>query len=323
MSVRILQSIMIRRPLSALSQTTRFSIRAGCLLMSGLVGLHSPLTAEEIPPNASWVMPDGVKSLSVNGYPMAYVESGKGRTVVLVHGALTDYRHWNPQLVSLSSHMRIVAVSLPHHFPEHWDGKAGNYLIKTHAEELARFIEALDCGPVDLVGHSRGGAVAALMASTHPKLVRKLVLAEPAILSLLPSAAGNAAREAQIKHLNERFVKGDTEGALEFFIDCVNTDGTWRSRDNLFRQIARDNVWTISRQAKDFETMGVAGVASLKMPVLLIGGEKSSQMFSGILDVIHKTLPSATRETLPNAGHLVSCDNQTAFDRALAGFLSK
>jgi pimeloyl-ACP methyl ester carboxylesterase len=219
--------------------------------------------------------------------------------------------------------MRVIAVSLRHHFPEHWDGKSGDYSIKTHAEDLVQFIKGLDCGPVDLVGHSRGGVVATMTASTHPELVRRLVLAEPAILSLLPKEAGNEARMAQVKHLNERFANNDTEGALEFFIDSVNTPGTWKSRPEPFRQVARDNVWTISRQATDIESMGVAGVASLKMPVFLIGGEKSPRMFTGILDALNMALPTATRETLPDAGHLLSRDNQAAFDRALSGFLSK
>lgn len=314
---------MIPLSLSTLSLTSRLSIRIGCLLACGFAGLPATLMAEETGRNPPRELPAGLKCLPVNGYPMAYAESGKGPTVVLVHGALADYRYWGAQLVSLSPHIRIVAVSLRHHFPEHWDGKGGEYSIKSHAEELARFIKALDCGPVDLVGHSRGGAVAAVTASTHPDLVRRLVLAEPAILSLLPNAAGNEARVAQIEHLNERFKDGDTEGALEFFIDSVNAPGTWKSRPELFRQIARDNAWTISRQATDIESMGLAGVASLKMPVLLIGGERTPRMFSEILDAINKALPSAARETLPNAGHQVSCDNQTAFDRALTGFLSK
>jgi pimeloyl-ACP methyl ester carboxylesterase len=282
------------------------------------------LIAEETPRNSPWNLPTGVKCLPVNDYPMAYMEGGKGPTVILVHGALADYRYWAPELVSLSAKMRIVTVSLRHHFPERWDGKDGDYSITTHTADLARFIEGLDCGPVDLVGHSRGGAVAAMTAVKRPDLVRKLVLAEPAILSLLPQAAdGNEARVAQIKHLNERLDKGDTEGALEFFIDAVNAPGTWKSRPEPFRQIARDNVWTISRQATDIESMGVAGVASLKMPVLLIGGDKSPRMFTGILDALNQALPSATRETLPDAGHQLSRDNQAAFDRALTGFLSK
>jgi pimeloyl-ACP methyl ester carboxylesterase len=139
--------------------------------------------------------------------------------------------------------------------------------------------------------------------------VRRLVLAEPAILSLLPNAAGNEARVAQVKQLSERFENGDTEGALELFIDGVNAPGTWKSLPEPFRQIARDHVWTISRQDTDIESMGPAGVALLKMPVLLIGGEKSPRMFSEIPNALHMVLPSATRMTLPNAGHQISRDN--------------
>ena len=39
---------------------------------------------------APWVLPPGVKTLEVNGYPMAFLESGTGETVVLVHGSGTD-----------------------------------------------------------------------------------------------------------------------------------------------------------------------------------------------------------------------------------------
>ena len=89
------------------------------------------------------------------------------------------------------------------------------------------------------------------------------------------------------------------------------------------RQAARDNAWTISRQATDTESIGAEGVASLKMPVLLIGGEKSSRMFGAILDAAQKSLPTARRVTLPNAGHVVSLSNQEAFDRAVSEFILK
>jgi hypothetical protein len=41
---------------------------------------------------APWALPPGVKTLEVNGYPMAFLESGTGEPVVLVHGSATDYR---------------------------------------------------------------------------------------------------------------------------------------------------------------------------------------------------------------------------------------
>src|SRR5512135_850577 len=34
-----------------------------------------------------WNLPSGIKTISVNGYPMAYMEQGSGPIVVLVHGS--------------------------------------------------------------------------------------------------------------------------------------------------------------------------------------------------------------------------------------------
>ena len=41
---------------------------------------------------APWTLPAGIKTLEVNGYPMAFLASGTGESIVLVHGAGTDYR---------------------------------------------------------------------------------------------------------------------------------------------------------------------------------------------------------------------------------------
>ena len=59
-----------------------------------------------------------------------------------------------------------------------------------HVADLVALIEKLGRSPVDLLGHSYGGAVAALLAQSRPDLIRKLVLVEPALYSLWPSCPG-------------------------------------------------------------------------------------------------------------------------------------
>jgi pimeloyl-ACP methyl ester carboxylesterase len=83
---------------------------------------------------SAWPLPEGIKSVEVNGYPMAYQESGSGTPLVLVHGSMNDYRCWNLQIPAFTAHYRVLAVSLRHYFPEPWDGQGDDFSIPQHAD---------------------------------------------------------------------------------------------------------------------------------------------------------------------------------------------
>ena len=105
--------------------------------------------------------------------------SAEGPPLVCVHGSLCDFRIWSCVLGPLSKQHRVIAVSLRHFFPEHWDGVGDTYSIAQHVADVIAFIEQLNAGPVDLMGHSRGGHVSFRVAQQRPDLLRKLILAEP------------------------------------------------------------------------------------------------------------------------------------------------
>ena len=136
------------------------------IVMLGLLSAGHTVAA------APWALPPGVKTLEVNGYPMAFFESGTGESVVLVHGGATDYRTWRRQVESPPRGFRLIGVSLRHYYPERWDGKGDTFSIRQHAEDVAAFIEALKVGPVYLVGHSRGGSVVVRTAQARQALVK-------------------------------------------------------------------------------------------------------------------------------------------------------
>src|SRR6516225_4624639 len=77
---------------------------------------------------SAWPLPEGIKSVEVNGYPMAYQESGSGTPLVLVHGSMNDYRCWNLQIPAFTAHYRVLAVSLRHYFSRAV-GRAGRRLF--------------------------------------------------------------------------------------------------------------------------------------------------------------------------------------------------
>src|SRR5215467_8639588 len=100
-----------------------------------------------------------MQTIRVNGYDMAYLELGqrrdegnllKARPLVCVHGTLGDYRTWYAVLGPLSQRHRVIAVSLRHFFPEHWDGTGETYRMAQHVADMIAFIEQIEPGPINL-----------------------------------------------------------------------------------------------------------------------------------------------------------------------------
>src|SRR5689334_8776501 len=122
-----------------------------------------------------------MQTLTVNGYDMAYLDIGHGNgpPLVCVHGTLGDFRTWNAVLGPLTRKHRVIALSLRRFFPEHWDGVGTDYLMAQHVADVIAFVEKLNAGPVDLMGHSRGGHIGFRLAQARPDLLRRLVLTEP------------------------------------------------------------------------------------------------------------------------------------------------
>jgi len=120
-----------------------------------------------------------MQTLRVNGYDMAYLDVGSGPTLACVHGSLCDFRIWGSVIGPLTAKHRVIALSLRHFFPDHWDGTGDTYSIAQHVDDVIAFIAQTELGPVDLMGHSRGGHISFRVAQQRPDLLRQLILAEP------------------------------------------------------------------------------------------------------------------------------------------------
>ena len=294
------------------------SLRLTAVVVAAMFTLGA---GESIQP--TWSLPADVKTVTVNGYPMAYVERGAGPSLVLVHGAVSDYRTWHGQLSTLSSRFRVIAVSLRRYFPERWDGKGQDFSEQQHAADIASFLERLGPSPVYLVGHSRGGMVAILAARSRPGLVRKLVLMEAPLTALDPAYKNTEdPRIARWQKTAKLFETDGIDTGLEFFVDDVAGAGTWKRFTDERRQAIRDNAWTIAGQLSDTATISCADVGALKMPVMLVVGEKTTRQFMQIVEATHKCIPTAEHVVVANAGHGMHRDNAAAFDAAVLKFFS-
>ncbi len=255
---------------------------------------------------------------------MSYVETGQGAPLLLVHGSLCDYRFWRPQMEPLAAQRRVIAVSLRHYWPESWDGRGAGFSPQQHADDLAAFVTTLGTGPVDLVGHSRGGTVAWLLAQQHPGLLRSLTLAEPGLG--VGAVAGEQSADMDRSGFRQRALSllqaGDADAGLELFIDTVSGAETWARMVPWLKRMMRDNANTLFGQvAESYETVTADAAQALRQPLLLIGGAQSPQPYPAVLDALAAVLPGAQRATIANASHAMNLWNAPAFNQALQSFL--
>ena len=105
---------------------------------------------------------------------------GNGAPLIFVHGlgcaSSCDY----PRVAgdpALAGRRMVLADLLGSGFSDRPDDF--DYAVDSHARTIAALAESLGPGPVDLYGHSMGGAVAIAAATALGAKVRRLVLSEP------------------------------------------------------------------------------------------------------------------------------------------------
>jgi pimeloyl-ACP methyl ester carboxylesterase len=249
-----------------------------------------------------------MQTLHVNGFDMAYLELGRGSPLVCVHGSLGDFRIWSPVLGPLSRRHRVIALSLRHFFPEQWNGHGDTYSIAQHVSDVIAFLEQLDAGPVDLIGHSRGGHVSFRVAQRRPDLLRKLILAEPGgelDATLDPAATpGPSQLAARVAAAAEKIAGGEIDGGLELFFDAIEGPGAWRRLPAMLKQPLRDNAFTLLGQTRDRRPpFSKADAESIRTPTLFIGGANTKGRLSQVLHTLATHVPGARTAMIPNATH--------------------
>jgi len=267
-----------------------------------------------------------MKTVTVDQYDMPYVDIGRGLPLVAIHGSLGDFRTWSTVMGPLSRGCRLIVPSLRHFFPEHWDGQGGDFTIAQHTADVIAFIEGLRLGPVDLMGHSRGGHIAFRVASQRPDLIRKLVLVEPGgelDASLMPPGeTPSAARVDSIIEAARLIGAGEIDKGLESFVDRIYGKGVWSKLPATTKQPLRDNAFTLIGQInEDRRPFGKSDAGAIRAPTLLVGGGLTRGILLAILNALANTIPDARIAIIPNTSHSMFEQAPLRFSEIVLEFL--
>ncbi len=183
------------------------------------------------------------------------------------------------------------------------------YQITTKNFRLANELAALEQlginpaqGPVTLLGHSYGGALALHWARCFPQAVKALVLYEPVAFHILPEE--HAAR-IEIKLVAKAMETMSLAAACEHFVDYWNTPGYFKALPSAAQalMIRQQGKVTADFQALLGEPASLTDYGQLHMPVHLFSGEQSPLSSRTVATLLANTLPNATHTTVA-AGHM-------------------
>jgi pimeloyl-ACP methyl ester carboxylesterase len=255
-----------------------------------------------------------MKTLSINGVDLACEERGRGEPLILVHGAVADFRSWETQVTQFATHYRVIAYSRRWHYPDCSRATGARYTPEVHIAHL--------------VGHSYGAAIISMLALRRPDLVRSLVLAEPSLLSLLESNPAGATvlkqAVAATTQVLTRARQRQDESALRDYLEIILGPRGFERVPPKARAVMLDNLHTLEPMLSGINSappFTAEHAANLAAPTLLLDGEESPALFRLIVDELEGLLPNAQRITLPGVSHGLHLENPRAFNRAALDFL--
>lgn len=284
-----------------------------------------------------------MKTVQINHNTFHYTEEGTGTPVVFIHGSIDDYRTWNHQIPKFSKHFQTIAYSRRYHHPASRDEPVSGYNVPKHAEDLAAFIKKLNLKSVHLVGSSYGAYTGLIMAMRHPDRIRSMVLCEPPVVPLLVSNPNNPIQILSLlirdlptgksflkfgkNHVfpaTKKLREGNFEEGARIFANGVLGPEGFKRLPEKTQKVIIDNA-----PALKAELLGPGfprsktDYSGLKVPVLLVRGEKSPLFFQTISKKLGKLLPESEHIVIPKASHNMHAENPEAFNQKAMDFIKK
>ena len=257
------------------------------------------------------------RDIEVAGRRLRCLDLGEGARVamLLVHGFGADLNTWMFAQPALAAGRRVVALDLPGHGGSAKDVGTGDAENLTDAVEGA--LDALGIEQVHLVGHSMGGAIAALTAVRRPERV--------ATLTLIASAGLGP-------EINTSFIDGfvrasrrrETTEVLGLLVDdpalvsraMVEDVLRYKRLDGVTSALTKiaDAWFAGGRQSVDLTDR----IAALPMPVQLVWGRDDRIIPATHAEALAGRLPVHILEA---AGHLPHMEKAGEVNRLIGRFI--
>lgn len=263
----------------------------------------------------------------VNLHEIATARAARG-TIVALHCSGSSAGQWRKLAEQAAGGCDVQAPELYGcGAARAWIGE-GAFTLPDEGHPIVTAMDGLR-GPLHLVGHSYGGAVALHAAMRRPDRVASLALYEPTLFHLLADIAAGAEAYAEISSLagaiGRAVLSGDYRGAAQRFVDYWSLPGSWHGlkpgvQDELARWIVKAPL--DFRALLEDATPAVA-YAQLTCPVLILKGEHAPDPTRLVAERLAGIFPDSRLVTIDGAGHMGPITHAEAVNREILDHVAR
>jgi pimeloyl-ACP methyl ester carboxylesterase len=289
----------------------------------------------------------------INGLKLHYVAVGKGKTILFLHGFPEFWYEWRQQLVEFGKDHFAVAPDMRGYNLSAKPPKVEDYAVPLLVADVKAMLDKFSKGEkAVLVAHDWGGAVAWAFAIAHPEYLEKLVIinaphpgvfarelrSNPAqqkasgyMLMFRGEQAESLLSANNYEALVNAVLKGTarpdvfSEEDQKAYIEAWSQPGALTGGLNYYRaaRVGPPAPATEGESAKaDPAPFVQAPSLTVKVPTLVIWGEKDTALLTGNLEGLDQFVPNLQIKRIPNGTHWVIHEEPELVNRYIREFIS-
>ncbi|GJL61468.1 MAG: alpha/beta hydrolase [Nitrospirales bacterium] len=273
-----------------------------------------------------------LQTVNIDGHNIAYLDTGNGPPLLLIHGLGGAIWNWEHQQFALSSQYRVITIDLLGSGMS--DKPDIDYSPSMFTTFFLKFMNTLDIEKATLVGNSMGAGLAMAIALTQPDRVNALVL-----ISGFPSTFKESIHSPLYQRYLERrpplwlakignWVAGRwaTKKVLEeilYDVTLLTPIVIERSYLNRIHTDVLTPIYSLLEHMKEWEIQYGAHLQKIEHPTLILWGAEDQVFHPAIGERLHERLPQTTWRLIPHAGHLLQWEKPEPVNAAIRDFLAK
>lgn len=261
---------------------------------------------------------DSGKVIVPNG-ELYFDKLGKGKPLILVHAGFSDRRDWMHQISDFGKEYNTIAYDQR--------GSGNSSVIKTGfspADDLKAIMDYLKIEKTSLVGHSIGGTIALDFALQHPEKVSALILVASGLNGYSWSKEYMELMNAiwsvpQPEEMTKQFLSAPFY-AVSMSEPTIKSDIETITKEN-FQKVLKWETFDI-RDVHWYFPDSISKLKELKVPTLVIYGDKDSEDIKQIAQLFNKSIRNVKITQIKNTDHLLNFEKPNELNKLVLDFLS-